>query len=182
MSTLLLAGCSGTPVVEPTESEAAETAPAEEVVGIAELDGEWVATRVVVEGDASSEVYVEGFTEDRLLGFETGACDATCVGTVLSGVSLDGRSETTFEQSDSVITFQFEGLNDCLDLETGALLYTDGYEYVLEYELVVDSTDASEATGLSGTALNVYTATPEALAAGCETGGRIAYDVSAVRG
>ena len=182
ISTLLLAGCAGAPPAEPSESGPAETTPPETVVDLPELDGEWVATRTVVEGDASSEVYAVGYTEDRLLGFETSTCDETCAGTVQSGVTLDGRSETAFTQSGAVIAFQFEGLNDCLDLETGALLYTAGYQYVLEYELAVDSTDASGATGLSGTALNVYSATPEALAAGCETGGRITYDVRVVRG
>lgn len=180
---LALGGCTGTPTDAPSVAPDPATSVPEASAELVALDGEWVATRTVTVGNDSSEVYTVGFSEERLLAFETSGCDESCVGTVLSGVSLDGRSSAQFEQSDAAITFQFTGFNDCLDTETGALLLTDGYEYLLVYQLAVDASEDSAATSLSGTALNLYTPTAEAIAAGCETDtGRIVYDVTVTRG
>jgi hypothetical protein len=177
-----LVGCTGTPSDMPTVAQETETSAPSASAELVALDGEWVATRTVTVGNDSSEVYTVGFSEQRLLGFETSTCDESCAGTVLSGVSLDGRSSAQFEQSDSVITFQFTGYNDCFDIETGALLLANGYEYLLVYQLGVDASEDSAATSLSGTALNLYTPTPDAIAAGCETDtGRIVYDVTVAR-
>lgn len=179
---VVLSGCSG-----PSESPTSDPSPTASAPAVVEdaalpgLDGEWVATRTVVEGYDTTEQYTPGFVEDRLIQFSTDSCADACVGTVLSGATLDDRSSTDFEQAE-VIEFEYAGLNDCLDVETGELLAAGGYEYTLSYELAVDETEGDSAAALSGTAVLEFLPTAAAVDAGCgNESSRVEYDVTAVR-
>ena len=179
----LLAGCrSGppaAPVPEPTEVEP--------TVQLLDLGGEWVVTRTVTASDAPGPQYVVGLEEDRFVLFETPQCQGgECTGTLLSGLPSETRSETTYTQLDSEVSYQFTGLNDCVDEATGELTFADAYEYVLGYSLSVIAADEVDgtmtATRLEGTAVNTFSLLDAGKADVCTSGsGTVEYDVVAVR-
>ena len=177
-----LTGCTGGSSSEP-ESPAV-TAPQ------ADISGEWVVTRTVLTSDdASNPARAVGATSVRYVAIDREDCDeAVCPGTVLSGATLEGRTETKLEQTDGGLEYSFDGTLDCMNATTGGVLSVGAFEFSQTATLTVGESaevdGVDTASTLAGTLTYTDTLTDSGIDAGCLRDPRtvtVEYSVAAVR-